>query len=513
MSTQTAVLPQIGSERSVSRPWTRWLRPSLTDFFFLSVLFWLFLADVHGWDRLLYDGDTALHTRTGDFILDHGRVPTTDPFSFTKPGERWFAFQWLTGVVFAALNRASGLKGIVLLCGVVIALYLTILLRDMVVARGTNGLFAILLVMIAANASIIHYHARPHLFTLLFLTVANALIGSDRRTPSWRIWLLIPLTILWTNMHSGFPALLAVVALLAGGSVLSREWVKARRYAGVLAGCLGATLINPNGIALHLHIARFLNNPWAMANISEYQSPVFRSEAMSLYMGLLFAGLIACGRYIERRQWAECFWIVFFAAASLTSARHVPLYIVTALPLIGQTLTEYGRQLCAGKSAASAAGVLHEFAEKASSKIAAPSVWIAVVIACVALFTGAHSWPRDLSGKYFPRSIVAKHQEQLASARVFTTDQWGDYLLWKGYPRQRVFMDGRSDFFGEEIGRDYAIIGNAQPGWRERLDHYRVNMLLVPAGTALSELVEHDSAWRIVDRDDQAVLLERAVNR
>ena len=53
------------------------------------------------WDRLLWDGDTALHTRTGDFILDHGYIPTTDPFSFTKPGQRWIAFQWLTGVAFS----------------------------------------------------------------------------------------------------------------------------------------------------------------------------------------------------------------------------------------------------------------------------------------------------------------------------------------------------------------------------------------------------------------------------
>ena len=89
--------------------------PSLTDFFFLAVIFWLFMADPSGWERLVTDGDTALHTRTGDYILDHGMVPTADPFSFTKPGERWFAFQWLTGVVYALLNRWFGLKGIVLL--------------------------------------------------------------------------------------------------------------------------------------------------------------------------------------------------------------------------------------------------------------------------------------------------------------------------------------------------------------------------------------------------------------
>src|ERR1700685_4522495 len=140
------------------RRWPQFLSLSMTDLFFLTILFWLFMADPAGWDRLLWDGDTAMHTRTGDFILDHGQVPTLDPFSFTKPGERWFAFQWLTGVVFAGLNRMFGLKGIVLLCGVVIALYLTILARDMVL-RGVNGLMALLLVMLGSSASMIHFHA------------------------------------------------------------------------------------------------------------------------------------------------------------------------------------------------------------------------------------------------------------------------------------------------------------------------------------------------------------------
>ena len=184
----------------------------MTDLFFLTLLFWLFMADPAGWDRLLWDGDTAMHTRTGDFILDHGHVPTTDPFSFTRPDHRWIALQWLTGVTFSWLNRTFGLKGIVLLCGAVIAFYLTVLARDMVL-RGVNGLIALLLVMVGTSASMIHFHARPHLFTLLFLVLANFLIARDRQQESWRIWLLAPLMILWVNMHSGFPALLALLGL------------------------------------------------------------------------------------------------------------------------------------------------------------------------------------------------------------------------------------------------------------------------------------------------------------
>jgi hypothetical protein len=491
---------------SATRRWPRFLRPSLTDLFFLTVLFWLFMADPAGWDRLLWDGDTALHTRTGDFILDHGHIPTTDPFSFTKPGERWFAFQWLTGVVFAGLNRTVGLKGIVLLCGVVIALFLTVLARDMV-QRGVNGLIALLLVMFGASASMIHFHARPHLFTLLFLVLANFLIARDRERPSWRIWLLPPLMVLWVNMHSGFPALLAVLGILAVGCALSQDWPRTKRYGSVLAACAVATLINPNGIALHVHVAKFLNSPWAMANINEYQSPVFRSEALYCYMGILFLALMACGRHFARREWTECLWILFFAAGSLVSARHIPLFIATALPLVGLALNELWIKLTAGQPASSVPGVLAEMSEKATGNLQPVSVWTAVVVVCVALFANSKNWPTDLSAKFFPVSLVHDFAGDLVSSRVFTTDQWGDYLLWTGYPKQKVFMDGRSDFYGDAIGRDYLTILEARPGWREALERYKVNMILVPPETPLIDLLSYNPGWRVLHRDDQAVLL------
>lgn len=514
-----AISPHAAGETATSRPalaqretsrWTRFFSPSLTDVFFLAMLFWLFAASPMGWDRLLWDGDTALHTRTGDFILDHGYVPTTDPFSFTRPGERWFAFQWLTGVVFAGLNRAWGLKGIVLLAGVVLVLYLTLLLRDMV-NRGTNGLFAMLLVMVGANASMIHFHARPHIFTLLFLTVANSMIARDRERESWRIWLLVPLMVVWTNMHSGFPALLAVLGLLVVGTALAGNWEKARRYGLVAAACGLATFVNPNGIELHLHIAKFLNSPWAMENINEYQSPVFRSEAMYYYMAILFVALMVCARHFARRQWTECLWILFFAMGSLTSARHVPLFIITVLPLIGVALTELWVEFSAAQPSASIAGVLAELAEKSTGKIQPVSVWIVVAVAGIALAGNSGNWPKDLSEKYFPRAAITKFESQIAAARVFTTDQWGDYLLWKGYPRQRVFIDGRSDFFGDKLGAEYVTAANGQPGWREVLKRYQVNMVLLPPVTPLVELLASDGAWKVLHRDGQSVLLTREI--
>ena len=125
----------------------------------------------------------------------------------------------------------------------------------------------------------------------------------------------------------------------------------------------------------------------------------------------------------------------------------------------------------------------------------------------VALFANPKNWPTDLSAKYFPVTVAHDFASNLEKGRVFTSDQWGDYLLWTGYPRQKVFIDGRSDLYGEEIGNDYVTILEARPGWREAMDRYKVNMVLVPPETPLIELLSFNPAWHVLHRDKQSVLL------
>src|SRR5437867_4334228 len=89
------------------------LMPSLSDLAFLTpilVLFWCTTGV--GW--LLTDSDTGWHIRAGEWILKNGSVPATDIFSFTKAGQPWFAWEWLSEVLMALIHRDFGLAGIVL---------------------------------------------------------------------------------------------------------------------------------------------------------------------------------------------------------------------------------------------------------------------------------------------------------------------------------------------------------------------------------------------------------------
>src|SRR5262245_18400188 len=84
------------------------LLPSLSDLAFVIpslVLFWC--TSGVGW--LLTDSDTGWHIRTGEWILNNGRVPTADMFSFTKAAEHWFAWAWLSDVFMGVIHQGGGL--------------------------------------------------------------------------------------------------------------------------------------------------------------------------------------------------------------------------------------------------------------------------------------------------------------------------------------------------------------------------------------------------------------------
>src|ERR1700722_18829454 len=66
---------------------------------------------------VLGDGDTFWHIAAGRWMIAHGAVPTTDPFSFTFVGRPWVAHEWLSEVALAAAWLAAGWSGGMLLGG------------------------------------------------------------------------------------------------------------------------------------------------------------------------------------------------------------------------------------------------------------------------------------------------------------------------------------------------------------------------------------------------------------
>jgi hypothetical protein len=490
------------------RVFKRLLVPSYADWLFAALLVWLFVAGA-GWSILLADGDTGWHIRVGEYVLNTGAVPRVDLFSYSKPGAPWFAWEWLADVIYALAWRAAALKGVVLVAGVLVALYLLLLFRQML-WRGGNLFLALAASLAVAGASGIHYLARPHVFTLLLWTVSLWILDADRKRESPWVWTLVPLTAVWANLHAGFLALIVSLAVVALAALVEGGGVgRAKRYGALAAGCAVASLANPYGIALHRHVLDYLRSDWIREAVDEFQAPRFRSESALYFELLLFAGIGAAVLLLRRGKVAEGALVLVWAHASLMSVRHVPMFAIVAAPAIVSEATRLWSAWAGVGASRSLRAVFDRLAGDLAVGARRNSLLPAALVLVFMFSSGWLGWPSDFPAARFPLRLIGRNQPLLASGRVFTSDQWGDYLLYR-FPRQRVFMDGRSDFYGPEVGRLYLRILYGHPDWRSALDRYAVALVLAEKSWPLVHLLRVSPEWRVVDEDGTAVLFERS---
>ncbi|MBA3976052.1 MAG: hypothetical protein C0504_17740 [Candidatus Solibacter sp.] len=506
MATSTNQLPGAAKlpARIAAPSWAARLSPSLFDLFLLAVLVWTFLSSAKdlGWSQMLTDGDSGWHMRVGQWVLEHGRVPTQDFFSFSKPGEAWFAWEWLSDVIYAVLHGWMGLKGMVwLTAALFMGLAGIMLLR--VGRAGANVFLAVPLTMVGIGVIRIHLLARPHMFTLLFVAIAIWLIERDLKKPTRWIWALVPLTALWVNLHGGWAALVAILGIVSVGAAAEalagrRDWQAAKRYAWLAAACGLASLANPYGWELHRHMFAYLDSKWIHDAVEEFQAPKFRSEGQRFFEMILLGAVLAAGVQMRRRRFIMPFLLLFWTHASLTSVRHAPILAIVALPVLAGGLAWLWNRTMGGFGGRSIAGILNSIGRDMQPSLVKPGVWSVVPMLFLLTPLAPVRWPSDFPSGTFPIEFVARHAAIIEPARLFAPDEWADYLLYRNYPRQRVFFDGRSDFYGERLGREFLRMMTGYYDWDKLLKKHEIDAVMVPPGTALASLLKSSPEWRLV---------------
>src|SRR5580704_9850250 len=336
------------SPRLASGAWIS-LIPSLSDLAFLTpilVLFWC--TSGVGW--LLTDSDTGWHIRAGEWILKNGRVPATDLFSFTKAGQPWFAWEWLSDVLMAVVHGHSGLAGIVLVSLLVVGATSVCVYRNTLDGSG-NRVVAIALTGLAMAASTIHWLARPHLVTPLFAVVFCWVLSRvEKRANNEGILLVLPpLTILWVNLHGGFFVGLVLLITYAIGAA-ARElvqgtrrnaWVRARKYLFTAGACAITSLLNPYGYRLHVHVAQYLGASFYLQRISEFQSIDFHSFTAAYFETMLVLAIAAAVWHLGPGILIHVTLLMSWTHLALFSARNIPICAVVTAPSIGLAAREW----------------------------------------------------------------------------------------------------------------------------------------------------------------------------
>jgi hypothetical protein len=523
--------PAQSAEPSSLRPasWARFLLPSISDLVFMALLAGLCgpLAQ-----RLLGDAGIGWHIRTGELILKTRSVPRVDSFSVTMQGKPWYAWEWLYDAGVGGVHRVAGLNGVVLGNAGVVALTFALLLRRML-ARGAGLAVAVSLLLLALFASSIHLLARPHVASWLLTVAWFVVLERFERSGNGRgLWWLPVSMLVWVNLHGGFVVGLALLGTYLVSACLT--WAGknpgsglARRRARVLvvagAAVAAATLVNPYGYSLHVHIHHYLSDRFLMRHIDEFAAPNLHELAPRCFLLILLLTLVGMVSAWRSTQLSEWLLVALAACSGLRSARNIPwsslLLVLIAAPYIAERVSSWSK---GGTGARGVRGMLSWWAELSSRMSAMDRTrrghaWAAAVVAgavWAALHGGTLGPTKVMDARFdakrFPEGAVDFLMRSGVRDPVFTPDRWGGYLIYRLYPRVRVVVDDRHDLYGAEFFRNYLKVIHAQPGWEQALAEMHPAWMLLPAKSALTDALAQSPRWKPVYRDETSVLYSRA---
>ena len=472
------------------------------------------LALVHHGDALR-DPGVGWHLQAGRLVLETGGPPHVDAFSYTAAGTPWLDYYWVFEAVSALCERAGGLPLVATVWMLVYACIPLVLYRN-TVRSGASPLAALLVVPLAYTVLLSHAFVRPHVVTYLaFAVLVGALADIEAdRIPGWRVWWLPVIAMAWANMHGGFVAGVGAVGLAALAATLQaivepapRRWAHARIFAVLFVAMGAATLVTPYGITLHRDALAYASQA-SNGRFLDYHSPDFRGggAAVGCFEVLVLATLATTATSRARPTWAVVAVLLATLHLALQSVRNMNLFVIVAAPIVAggctRVLADTWPQLHARWQAV---------AGEQEARAAWPVQVILVSTICVALaVAGRLPFPKTLDGMQMSTGAIAHveaHPERFE--RTFNTDGLGGVLIYRFWPRLRVFVDDRTPVYGEAFMRDYFTVFDAQPGWEGVLETWGVTAAIVATGTPIAPVLRTSAAWRVDYEDAQTLVLVR----
>jgi hypothetical protein len=341
-----------------------------------------------------------------------------------------------------------------------------------------------------------------------------------------RLWLLPVLMILWVNLHGGYILGLMLVLLYAAAGTLmhlnakqeARECLRPVKPLAIAALATAvATLANPRGPAILIFPFHLVGRPFIMDNVIEFRSPDFHHNSLFMLTLLLYLAILFLSP--KKPDPIEGSLALLFIAMSLYSVRYIPLMLIVVSPMVARRAPEVLGMLADRFSALRVTGGARTMMESISVNVTAMErrfnghlcVWIAIAICFVAARNGTASRDRLFDYRFdearFPVSAVDFALRNQIPGNMFNNDGWGGYIIYAGYPRFRVFMDGRSDMYGEPILRQYLKVARADLDYEKVLDQYNVTWVLFDADSAICQLLVAHGKWKLVYADATANIL------
>jgi hypothetical protein len=408
--------------------------------------------------RPLSDGDFWWHLKTGEYIVRNLSIPRIDFYSFTVPGRHWVAHEWLSEVLFYLVYSRAGFDTLIFIFTVVTVLPFWVVFKRTQAHPFVKGL-AVLLSVWSILPTI---GVRPRAFTLLFAAIYLALLHRFVRERQTRaIWWLVPLMIVWVNLHAGYLIGLVLIGVVMVGVVLDAwfvgeklalHWPRLKTLALVFVACLVAVNLNPQGPRIFVFPFEFFLSPVQQDQITDWLSPDFHQKELFPLLLLILLTIAALALSPKRVKPSELLLFLSTLYATMKSNRHMAIFALIAGPMLADYLqywletTRFARILGESQSRTTSSG----------RRLIIFNVILAVVLlACLYKLKSVIYSPPTQARVGVPLNAVAYLKENGITGNTFTDPNiWGGYLIWET-PSNPVYIDGRIDMYGDEFMREY----------------------------------------------------------
>lgn len=444
--------------------------------------------------RLFLDGDTNWHLGAGDWILSHGVVPTTDPFSYSSAGRRWVAHEWLSETVMAVAYHLGGWAALSALTGAAVSLAFVVMtaeLRRWLGVLSTLATIGVAFVMLTPQLL-----ARPHILALPLLAIwMRILLQADREDHTPPLGSL-PLFTLWANLHGSYVFGLAIAGVFALRAVVEgqgRRLQRATRWGGFLLAAVAASAITPHpigGLLLPLQVMSMRT----LYAIGEWRAVNFATPS-ALEFALFFTLFVLLYRGV-RISWERLGLVLLLLLMSLQHVRQdIILGVVAPMLLaepIGHAFDPEQRQALHRQQSLARAALLPLFGFAALLFIAATAGRLVFP-------------PRHGDAANVPQTALDGTPMAVRERPVFNDYTFGGWLIFKGV---RPFIDGRADMYGDDFFRTYLATEAVKDGRSADgvLRRYGVVWTILQPRSPLVQHLDSSPGWRRLYGDRWAIV-------
>ena len=462
------------------------------------------------------DNDYGWHVENGRHVLDGTAFSGRDLYSWTASGY-WVVHEWATEAAMSMLHDWLGRPANSVAFAVVITVAFA-LVGVRIRRRGAGWLATILTVWLGFFGSLMSTGVRPQMLELAYLAALGLIVDTWRANRTGDRWFFGMMTlgaVVWANTHGSFLLMPAILGLISLGLLVDRDsrWTRVAA-AAALSAALAA--VNPWGWRVYDFATQSVSSKPTLALIEEWNRPDLLSPSLIPFDVMLGLAAIAAAAVLVMRvrnvsggavrggsdDVAVALGLAFLA---ITSGRHVMLFGIGAAPLVARTLDSGIRKLPIWRRTSSLADDADPRTVWMIHRIAALVVIAALVFARSDVLS-ERAQQKALASVYPVGLLDEVVRLNKPPARLLNDYDWGGFLIENG--ATPVFIDGRSEVYGDAQLLRYSAIISTEAGWMELLDSLGVTLVLTPRESKLQAALRGEG-WQVAGRDSVGTLLTR----